>query len=49
MFKVPQGANSYVDGNEIVVTDNTLNQIGSIYFTEENKIDHSIEVERGKN
>ncbi|MBO0447659.1 WxL domain-containing protein [Enterococcus ureilyticus] len=41
IFKVPQGSNSYVDGNEIVVTDNTLNQIGSIYSTEENKIDLS--------
>ncbi|ALS37512.1 hypothetical protein ABID30_001484 [Enterococcus rotai] len=41
IFKVPQGANSYVDGNEIVITDNTSNQIGSIYSTEENKIDLS--------
>lgn len=39
IFVTPKGANSYVEGNNVVITDKKANQIGSIFSTEQNKID----------
>lgn len=38
IFQVPQGANSYIDGNNVVITDKTNDQVGSIFSTENNRI-----------
>ena len=39
VFTVPSGANSYVDGNIVVITKNIQSKIGSIFSTEINKLD----------
>ncbi|ALS36033.1 hypothetical protein ABID30_000710 [Enterococcus rotai] len=39
IFVTPKGANSYVEGNNVVITDKKTNQIGSIFSTELNKMD----------
>ncbi|MBM7690255.1 hypothetical protein BCR24_05205 [Enterococcus ureilyticus] len=39
IFKVPQGANSYVEGNNVIITNNEKSQIGSIFSTDDNKLD----------
>lgn len=39
VFAVPSGANSYVDGNVTVITKDSNYQTGSIFSTEENKLD----------
>lgn len=39
IFKVPQMANSYVDGNNVIITDKNKNQKGSIFSTDANKLD----------
>lgn len=39
VFAVPKGANSFVEGNITTVTSNRVNQIGSIFSTESNKLD----------
>lgn len=39
VFAIPKGANSYVDGNIVVITKNIKSQIGSIFSTEANKLD----------
>lgn len=39
IFKVPSGADSTVIDNKVVITDRKLNQIGSIFSTESNKLD----------
>ncbi|MBO0474837.1 WxL domain-containing protein [Enterococcus ureasiticus] len=39
IFKVPQGANSYVDGNNVIITDKLNSQVGSIFSTDDNKMD----------
>ncbi|ALS37513.1 hypothetical protein ABID30_001485 [Enterococcus rotai] len=41
IFKVPQGANSYVDGNNVIITDKKTGQIGSVFSSETNKMDLS--------
>ncbi|MGX7264606.1 lectin-like domain-containing protein [Enterococcus crotali] len=38
IFITPKGANSYVQGNNVVITEKLKNQIGSIFSTEQNKI-----------
>ncbi len=38
IFQVPEGADSYVEGNNVVITDNTIRQVGSIFSEEGNKI-----------
>lgn len=39
IFITPPGSNSYVVGNNVVVTDKKTSQIGSIFSSEQNKID----------
>ncbi|WP_317946426.1 lectin-like domain-containing protein [Carnobacterium maltaromaticum] len=39
VFSVPSGADSYVDGNVTIITKDTKSQIGSIFSTENNKLD----------
>lgn len=39
IFVTPKGANSYVEGNNVIITDKKINQIGSIFSTEQNKMD----------
>lgn len=41
IFVTPSGANSYVEGNNVVITDKKESQIGSIFSTEQNKMDLS--------
>ncbi|WP_086314877.1 hypothetical protein A5821_002467 [Enterococcus sp. 7F3_DIV0205] len=41
IFVTPKGANSYVEGNNVVITDKKVSQIGSIFSTEQNKMDLS--------
>jgi hypothetical protein len=38
IFITPQGANSYVEGNNVIITEKKKSQIGSIFSTEQNKI-----------
>ncbi|WP_207696220.1 hypothetical protein DOK67_0002048 [Enterococcus sp. DIV0212c] len=41
IFKVPISSNSYIDGNKVMITQNKLNQRGSIFSTENNKVNLS--------
>lgn len=39
IFKIPNGAHSYVDKDLVIITENTKHRIGSIFSTEVNKMD----------
>ncbi|MCA5013553.1 MULTISPECIES: lectin-like domain-containing protein [unclassified Enterococcus] len=45
IFVTPKGANSYVEGNNVVITDKKARQIGSIFSTEANKMELSKDFE----
>ncbi|MBO0447658.1 WxL domain-containing protein [Enterococcus ureilyticus] len=41
IFQVPKSGDSYVDGNNVIITDKKTGQNGGVFSTEENKIDLS--------
>ncbi|MBO0473075.1 MucBP domain-containing protein [Enterococcus ureasiticus] len=45
IFKIPENSNSYVSGNKVIITEKKSAQKGSVFSTEENKLDLSKDIE----